>query len=242
MIADRLLEIFTLVGRFERERPDSFVLCAVAAEFMVLDGAGVALISNNDNLISLCTSNDTAGKLMDLEMTLGEGPLIDASRGNAAEEADLALYPRWGTYGPEAVAVGARAVFSYPIQVGAARFGVLSLYRASPGPLSVGQSSDGYLMASVMGRAILTTQGGGSRETLVGELGGSSVLDFRVHQAAGMVSVQGAMSVKDALVTLRAHAFSLGCPLGELADRVVSLTTRYELETHEWVEEMEPWK
>jgi hypothetical protein len=241
VIADRLLQIFSLMERFERERPDDFALCAVAAEFMALDGAGIALVSENDDLISLCTSNDSAGKLMDLEMTLGEGPTVDACRGNAADEADLlnAVVPRWGTYGPEAVAMGARAVFGYPIQLGAARFGALSLYRAAPGPLTAEQSSDGYLLASVLGRVILTTQAGGSRDTLMGELDGSSIFDLRVHQAAGMISVQGAMSVKDALVTLRAHAFALGCQLGDLADRVVSQTTRYERETRGWIGEME---
>jgi hypothetical protein len=241
VIADRLLEIFSLMERFERERPEGFALCAVAAEFMVLDGAGIALISNNDDLVSLCASDDSAGNLMDLEMILGEGPAVDASQGIAVEVADLLNtdVPRWGTYGPEAVALGARAVFGYPIQLGAARFGALSLYRARPGPLDAGQSSDGYLMASVLGRVILTTQAGGSRDTLMGELDKSSIFDFRVHQAAGMISVQGAMSVKDALVTLRAHAFAIGCQLGELADRVVSLTTRYELETLGWIDEME---
>jgi hypothetical protein len=94
-------------------------------------------------------------------------------------------------------------------------------------------------MASVLGRAILTTQAGGSFQTLVGELNGSSMFDFRVHQAAGMVAVQGSMSVKDALVLLRAHAFAIGCRLGELADRVVSLTMRYEFETLEWIDEVE---
>jgi hypothetical protein len=241
VIADRLFEIFSLMERFERERPEGFALCDVAAEFMVLDGAGIALTSTSEDLMSLCTSNDAAGGLMDLEMTLGEGPAVDACRGDAAEEADLltAVGPRWETYGPEAVALGARAVFGYPIQLGAVRFGALSLFRASPGPLSEGQSSDGYLMASVLGRAILTTQAGGSPETLVGELDGASMLDFRVHQAAGMVAVQGSMSVKDALVILRAHAFAIGCRLGELADRVVSLTTRYEIETMEWTDEVE---
>ena len=240
-MTDRLLEVFSLIERFERERPEGFVLCDVAAEFMALDGAGIALTSDGEDLMSLCTSNDAAGDLMDLEMTLGEGPAVDACRGDTAEEADLltAVAPRWGTYGPEAVALGARAVFGYPIQLGAVRFGALSLFRASPGPLSAGQSSDGYLMASVLGRAILTTQAGGSPETLVGELEGTSMLDFRVHQAAGMIAVQGSMSVKDALVTLRAHAFAIGCRLGELADRVVSLATRFEIETLEWVDELE---
>jgi hypothetical protein len=241
MSSDRLLEIFSLMERFERERPEGFVLCDVAAEFMVLDGAGIALTGDGEELMTLCTSNGAAGDLMDLEMTVGEGPAVDACRGNAAEESDLvsSVAPRWEAYGPEAVALGARAVFGYPIQLGAVHFGALSLFRASPGPLSAGQSSDGYLMASVLGRAILTRQAGGSEETLVGELDGSSMLDFRVHQAAGMIAVQGSMSVKDALVTLRAHAFALGCRLGELADRVVSLTTRYEIETQQWIDEVE---
>jgi hypothetical protein len=239
VITDRLLEIFSLMERFEREGPDGFVLCAVAAEFMVLDGAGIALTSDSEDLMSLCTSNRAAGELMDLEMTLGEGPAVDACRGNAAEEGDLlsAVAPRWETYGPEAAALGARAVFGYPIQLGAVRFGALSLFRASTGPLTAGQSSDGYLMASVIGRAILTTQAGGSHETLVGELDGASMLDFRVHQAAGMIAVQGSMPVKDALVMLRAHAFASKRPLTDLADRVVTGTTRFESASLKWSDE-----
>ena len=241
MTTERLLTIFSIMERFERESPQGFVLCDVAAEFMVLDGAGIALSSDGEDLMTLCTSNAVAGDLMNLEITLGEGPAVDACRGNAVQESDLArsVAPHWATYGPEAVALGARAVFGYPIQLGAANFGALSLFRASPGPLSAGQSSDGYLMASVLGRAILSRQGGGSPESLIEELAGSSMLDFRVHQAAGMIAVQGSMSVKDALVTLRAHAFALGCRLGELADRVVSMTTRYELETLRWIDEVE---
>jgi hypothetical protein len=239
VITDRLLEIFTLMERHERERPEDFALCAVAAEFMALDGAGVALASDSDDLMSLCTSNNVAGALMNLEMTLHDGPAVDACRGNPVEESDLvgALPPRWTMYGPEAVALGARAVFGYPIQIGTVRLGALSLFRASPGPLSAGQSSDGYLMASVLGRAILTTQAGGSSGTLVGELSGASMLDFQVHQAAGMIAVQGSMSVRDALTLLRAHAFAIGCQLGELADRVVALATRYELTLLEWIDE-----
>jgi hypothetical protein len=239
VITDRLLDIFTLMERFERESSDGFALCSVAAEFMALDGAGIALTSDGEDLMSLCASNDAAKNLMNLEITLGEGPAIDASRGDTAEEHNLVTMtnPRWSMYQPEAVALGANAVFAYPVQWGAARFGALSLFRASIGPLTAGQSSDGYLMASVIGRAILTTQAGGSHETLVGELDGASMLDFRVHQAAGMVAVQGSMSVKDALVILRAHAFASKRPLTHLADRVVTGTTRFESASLKWSDE-----
>jgi hypothetical protein len=238
--AHRLLDIFTLMERFDREKPGGSALCAVAAEFMALDGAGIALINDGDDLTSLCTSNVAAGALMDLEMTLGEGPTVDASRGDAVQDIDLigANDSVWSTYRPEALALGARAVFGYPVRLGAIRFGALSLYRNSPGPLDAGQASDAYLMASVVGRAILATQAGGSPDDLVEELGGVSMLDFRVHQAAGMVSIQASISVRDALVLLRAHAFGVGCGLSDLAGRVVSRSTHFDPDTQEWVDQL----
>jgi hypothetical protein len=236
----RLLDIFTLMERFERENSGGFALCAVAAEFMALDGAGIALVGDGEDLTALCTSNHAAGALMNLELTLGEGPATDAARGNANEDTNLlgASESNWNTYRPEAVALGARAVFGYPVRVGAIRFGALSLFRNSPGPLDSGQSSDAYLIASVIGRAILTQQAG-LTENLVGELNGVSMLDFRVHQAAGMLAIQGSMSAKDALVMLRAHAFGMGVELSVLADRVVKRTTRFDPDSQEWVGDTE---
>lgn len=239
MSAHRLLDIFTLMERCDRESPDGFALCTVAAEFMSLDGAGIALIDGGNDLTSLCTSNTAAGALMDLEMTLGEGPTVDASRGAAVQDTDLVGTNDsiWNAYRPEAVALGARAVFGYPVRLGAIQFGALSLYRNSPGPLDAGQASDAYLMASVVGRVILATQAGGSPDGLVEELGGVSMLDFRVHQASGMVAVQASMSVKDALVLLRAHAYGVGCQLSDLARRVVSRATLFDPDTREWVDQ-----
>ena len=241
MTVHRLLDIFTLMERRERESANGFALCAVAAEFMALDGAGIAMISDGDDLTSLCTSNNAAGALMDLEITLGEGPAVDASHGDANEDTNLLRESasNWETYRPEAVALGARAVFGFPVRLGAIRFGALSLFRSTPGPLNAEQDSDAYLMASVIGRAILATQAGGSHESLVGELDGASMLDFRVHQATGMLAVQGSMSVKDALVVLRAHAFGVGCRLSELADRVVSGSTRLDPDSRVWVDDVE---
>jgi hypothetical protein len=237
--AHRLLDIFSLMERFDRDSPDGFALCSVAAEFMALDGAIIALTNKGDALTSLCTSNVAAGALMDLENTLGEGPTMDASRGDAIEDFDLlrTTTTNWSTYRPEAAALGARAVFGYPVRLGAIRFGALTLFRYVPGPLSANQSLDAYLMASVIGRAILTIQAGGSPNRLVGELSSESPLNFRVHQAAGMLAVQASMSVKDALVFLQAHAFGTGCQLTDLAQRVVSRSTCFAPETQEWVDQ-----
>ena len=92
-------------------------------------------------------------------------------------------------------------------------------------------------MASVIGRAILGLQAGGSHESVVGELDGASDIDFRAHQAAGMLAIQGSLSVKDALVALRAHAFGIGSLISDLAERVISGTIRFDLESQEWISE-----
>jgi hypothetical protein len=217
------------------DRPgDSRVaLCEVAAEFLELDGASIVLSSDRGDLTSLCASNGTARALLDLEIVAGEGPAGDACRGEAINETDL-LEPalaRWSAYTPQALTLGARAVFCYSIRLGAVRFGALSLFRTSSGPLNAPQESDAFLMASVIGRAILAGEAGGS---LAGELEGSPVLDFTVHQAAGMVAVQGSMSVRDALVSLRAHAFASNCELSTLAERVVTRKTRLDPGTRTW--------
>ena len=51
---------------------------------------------------------------------------------------------------------------------------------------------------------------------------------FVVHQAAGMVATQLGVPVDEALLRLRAHAFSSGRPLTDIARDVVSRTLRLD--------------
>jgi hypothetical protein len=235
VVADRLVDIFTLMERFDHERMGTETLCAVATEFLTLDGAAIALTSDVDVLTTLCSSGPIAKELMDLEVIVGEGPATHASLDRAIEVPDLVdATLRWPMYSPRALELGARAVFGFEVRLGAIRFGALSLYRESPGPLVGTQVSDGYLMASVIARSVLSQQAGATSESLIGEIGAASTLDFSVHQAAGMIAIQGSMSVRDALVTLRAHAFASNCQLRELAERVVSREAAFDSDSGTW--------
>jgi hypothetical protein len=174
---------------------------------------------------------------MDLEITFGEGPCVDASRSSGAIGEVELVSPsstRWLAYSPAAGAAGARAVFGFPLCIGAICLGALSLYRDRPGALTDVQASDAYLMASVAARAVLSMQAGATQDMIGDELEREGTFDFAVHQAAGMVSVQGAMSVGDALVALRAHAFAHDCTSSELALRIVARDLRFDPETWEW--------
>jgi hypothetical protein len=76
-------------------------------------------------------------RLDDLEFVTGEGPCLEAYWNHAPVlEPDLAAgsaTARWPWYAPEATAIGAGAVFAFPIQVGAIVFGVFWLYRHTRG-------------------------------------------------------------------------------------------------------------
>ena len=232
----RLLAILELLAE-DRGEDYPRSLCSVAAAFTELNGAGVALVSDGPHYTSYCASDPTTRRLLDAEVTLGEGPSIDAcSSEDATEASDLDTSPndRWIAYRPAALALGARAVFGFPVRIGAIRIGALTFYRNAPGPLSELQESDAYLLASVVGRSILATRAGATADELTNELGMTLSLDFSVHQAAGMLAVQGAMGLSDAFVALRAHSFGSGEDLTNLAQRIVRRETAYDRETSSW--------
>jgi hypothetical protein len=240
MATDRLVDIFSLLAEHEQDGDNEGSLCVVAAEITELSGAGIALSSAIADMTSMGASNSVAASLMDLEITVREGPCTDACHGeDAVEDVDLTKGngARWVVYRPQAIAFGARAVFGFPVRIGAVRLGALSLYRDKRGALTYEQASDAYLMASVIGRAILAMQAGASGSTLAAELEREATFDFAIHQAAGMLAVQGSTDVGDALVLLRSHAFATNIPISALATRVIARQISYLPESGTWLEE-----
>ena len=149
---------------------------------------------------------------------------MDAHRlGEVVSEPDLATRgaSRWVSFSRRAFGAGARAVFGYPIRIGAVRLGALNLYRDQPGALDDDQHADALVVADVAARAILAAQAGAP----LGGFGINAEKDLFlwgiVHQAAGMVSVQLDIAVADALVRLRACAFRTDRLVSEVARDVV---------------------
>lgn len=240
MTSERLLRIFDVMAVREHDRDVHGLLCSVATEITELNGAGIALASKDPMMTSYCASGELGPALMDLEMTLSEGPCFEAYHNEAAiEEGSLqtSTNPHWQSYAPMAVALGARAVFGFPLRMGTVRLGTLSLYRVQSGPLSDEQLTDAFLMASVIGRAVLTLQAGAAPGSLSSELLDEAMFDFSVHQAAGMVASQGEMSVSDAIVALRMHAFAESQSLSKVAKSVIARRLRYQLVSRSWLKD-----
>ncbi|MEV6712842.1 GAF and ANTAR domain-containing protein [Lentzea sp. NPDC051208] len=200
-------------------------------------GAGATVLSHLHNGSDGAThpsrglvhaTNPTSAALEDLQLTVGEGPCLDAfASGGPVLVADLtAEGAHWPAFTPGALALGVEAVFSFPLQIGVMRLGSLEFHRDVPGPLSRNEMSDAQILTD------MATQG------IADELAGRDTADVswlldphvEVHQATGMVQVQLAVNAETALMRLRGYAFTHDLPLAEVAHQVVSRTLRFTQE------------
>ena len=206
-------------------------LCDVCAEVTGMSGAGIMLMSDDVPRGSVCTTNAVSALIEDLQYALGEGPCIDACHEDQPVlEPDLArpVTSRWLGFTEPAVVAGVRAVFGFPLHVGAVRLGALDLYRDRPGRLTDDQHAEALVMADVAAEAVLVLQAGAPPGQLAAELEANANFRYAVHQAAGMLSVQLEVSVGDALIRLRGYAFGNGRPLIEVAEDVVARRLRFD--------------
>jgi len=194
-----------------------------------VNGAGVMLMSGDIPCGSLGASDEVSKLIEDLQYTLGEGPCVDAYQLDAAvAEPDLADpgARRWLAFTPPALDAGVRAVFGFPLRTGSVRLGALNLYRDQPGPLSADQHADALVVADVTARWVLEAQAGAPPGAVAKEVESGADFHFAVHNAAGVVSVQEDVSVTEALIRLRAFAFSNNRPLTDVARDIIAHTIR----------------
>jgi hypothetical protein len=196
-----------------------------------MTGAGIMLMSGELPRGSVCSSNETSAVIEELQFTMGEGPCVDAyHHDRPVLEPDLAdpQTPRWMGFTPSALEAGARAVFGFPMQVGAVRLGALNLYCDQPGVLTEDQHADALVMAGVAAREVLALQAQAPPGALAAELEAGGNFRFVVHQATGMIAAQLDVGVAEAMIRLRAYAFANGRLLRDVADDVVARRVRFD--------------
>jgi hypothetical protein len=229
MPGDRLHRILAEMSAGGGDAWSSAWLCGVCPGIVGVNGAGVMLMSGDIPTGSLCTSNAVSHLIEELQYTLGEGPCVDAyQQDQVVAEPDLAdpVNRRWFAFTPPALAAGVRAVFGFPLRVGAVRLGALNLYRDESGPLTDDQHADALVIADVVARWVLEAQAGAPADEVAAGLEAGADFHFVVHNAAGMVSVQLGVSVTEAIIRLRAYAFSNDRLLADVAEDVVARKLR----------------
>ena len=204
-------------------------LCQAAVGLLAVSGAASSLLSQGRLGPLLCATDEVAARLEALQLTLGTGPGVDAHHhGRVVLAPDLAgaSPDRWPAFTEGALTAGARAVFAFPLQLGAIRVGVLGLYRTTPGPLSDTGFGDGVILTDVATQAILaiSARAPGGLEELIDPV----ALRAEVHQATGMVAAQLGVGIDEAYVRMQAHAYATGRLIGEVAAAIVARQLRLD--------------
>jgi GAF domain/ANTAR domain len=206
-------------------------LCEVSATVTGLNGAGITVLTDEVNQGSLGASDEVSRAIEELQFALGEGPCMDAHRNQRPViEPDLRapLESRWPAFSPLVLEAGGRALFAFPLRLGAVRVGALDLYRDRPGRLTDDQHADALVMADVVTEAILLMQSTAPSGLLAAALADGADLHPIIHQATGMVAAQLGVGVGEALVRLRASAFGAGRALDDVAKDVLAGTLRFD--------------
>ena len=232
VVADRLSVVLAAMAEVDGDAPSVIDrVCAAAVSLLSLSGAGLSLIVAGELRGTAGVSGPGIAKVQELQLSLGQGPCVDAwAAAEPVTESDLAepVVVRWPAFAQAAVESGVRAVFAFPLQLGAIRIGVLALYRDRPGELSADEFSDGLVLADVAVQMILGLQAGAPPDGLHELLAEQPAYWAEVHQATGMTAAQLGVSLDDAFVRLRAHSFAENRQLRDVANDVVANRLRLE--------------
>jgi hypothetical protein len=206
-------------------------LCRRAVSAAGVNGGGVAVISGGASRGTLCATDAIAARIEEAQFVLGEGPCVDAATWHTPVLVDdlsdrrEGVQDRWPGFLEATSSWGVRAVFAFPLRIGAIALGALDLYRLAPGPLTAAEVRAALLVSDALALAVLETSTRPAGDAAPSWEG--AVSRAVVHNAAGMVSVQAGTTIEAALVLLRAAAYAEGRSLDDLADDVVNRRRRF---------------
>ena len=197
-------------------RAIAYRLCTACVELLDVDGAALSMIYDGVLSRSLGSSSPLSGELDELQFTFGEGPCLEsASRAAPVLVADLndAGAQRWPAFASAAAKRGVRAVFALPVAVAGFPIGALDLYRNRSGALNPDMLAGGLFAAELAVFSLLDLMSldmdaavTDQRSDAWSEL--AALTRTEVYQAAGMLIAQLGVPLAEALVRLRAYAFT----------------------------------
>ncbi|MEO8529082.1 MAG: GAF and ANTAR domain-containing protein [Pseudolysinimonas sp.] len=203
---------------------DGVRLCDPFLESLPVTGASISVFDVEGRQSTICVSDNVAARLDELQLELGEGPHWDALRTARPVVARLGVgsHPEWPVFADAALDLGAAALFSFPMFLGAVTVGVVDLYSSRPEPLD---SSDVALAVRLTARATRravhhAVRGAADHDPL--DIAASPAMRREVHQATGMILVQLNSTASEAFFRLRAYAFASSRTMQQVAHDVIT--------------------
>lgn len=204
-------------------------VCRAASRALSASGVGLSVM-RADGSYGMATASDPATeRIEELQFTFGEGPCVDAFATSrpvlVPDVADGAML-RWPVYAPAIHDAGIRAVFAFPLQVGAVRLGALDVFRGRAGSLSRTELGEAFDFADRVVSMLLDGQ-----ERVTGDADGlDGAIDNRIElfQAQGMVMIQLGVTLTEAMTRIRAYAYAENRPLSDVAADIVARRIRLD--------------
>lgn len=200
-------------------------LCRAVAAYVPAAGVAIGLMSDAGSAGVVASADERSVLLDDQQFALGEGPSRDAFRlRRPVLIADLQSSEgsAWPLYTAGALESGVHGVFAFPLHIGASAFGILTIYVSEPGALDHDHLAMALAFAESATEILLDEDAASTDDWL--NPGVETALSYRadIYQAQGFVTVQLGVSLAEALVLMRAHAFSQNLALAELATLILS--------------------
>jgi GAF domain-containing protein len=215
-------------------------LCVACVELLEVDGASISLMYDGTTRGTFGSSGQMSRTLDELQFTFGEGPCLDAVRDGVpvlVANFDDPAEQRWPAFSAALIEAGVCAVFALPVAVAHDHVGALDLFRRASGPLSIESLAGGVLAAELAALPLLNlmtadvdwdgaAQGDDGWDQL------ASLQRVEVYQATGMIIGALGVGAAEALVRLRAYAFTHSLTASQVAWEVVE--RRITLDTEDW--------
>ena len=215
-------------------------LCRACVDLLEVDGASISLTHQGSTRGTFGSSGEFSRRLDELQFTFGEGPCLDAvHQGGPVLVADLddTAEQRWPAFRGALLDAGVKAVFALPVRVASDRVGALDLFRRERGSLTDEALSGGLLAAELAAVPLLDLMtadvdwyGAGQGDDGWEQL--ASLERTEVYQATGMLIGALNVSSAEAVVRLRAYAFSRNRTASEVAWDIVE--RRLMLDSDDW--------
>lgn len=202
---------------------DLTVLVASLVALLPFEDAAACSLDAPFDVETLASTSTRAASLDETQLDFGEGPAWDAFRSRRPVQLSVAgrdAEAAWPVLASSLTAAGVCSVLALPLSFGPLRIGAVTLFssgaaHADEKAVQVAQSIATLLGRAVVARALARAQDG--------EAGfDASFARREVHQATGMVLSQRGTTPDDALLILRAYAYSHSRTLRDVAADVVA--------------------
>lgn len=219
----------TLVSDYTAAGALDDLMRAVPKELDV-DGAGIMLCDDNDDLRFVSASDETVRLIEQFQIEAGEGPCVLAAlTGQTVFTDDLqTVDPRFPVFSRRAYAAGLRSVHSFPMRIEQDRFGAMNLYRAKPGLLSAGSIEAGRIFADMSTSYLMSARRIDDATRMTDQLRAALNRSGPIEQAKGYLAHARDTSPAGAFESLRAHARASREPLLGVCERLLAGDLRAE--------------